>query len=271
MRTRFDVVLHGANHDSLNDEATQDQTAWLRAVAVEALAEIEAAEKRFNFYDPDSWLSRVNQRAAQSPVQVPADVFQLLELCLQIFTETDGVFDPAAASPASFAEVELIAGQRQVRFHHPQLQIDLGGIAKGWAIDLATETLLDEGVTSALVQGGSSSVRAVGAPPGQSSWKVQLAEHASTWLHNQALGVSHTFADDGSTEEPTCHIIDPARGEALRCPQLAAVLCPAEPPTAYTVSNDAMQSAPHPAAVADAWATALLLRHSQPFTWKQLP
>ncbi len=273
MRTRFDVVLPGEDNGSLTAEAAQAQTARLRAISAEALAEVEAAEKRFNFFDPESWLSRVNQRATHAPVQVPADVFALLSLCRELFVATDGAFDPAVGgldqikggvagqpnptpstltSRPSFADVEFDRANRRIQFHHPQLQLDLGGVAKGWAIDLAAEVLLDEDVTCALIQGGSSSMRAIGSPPGQQGWKVEIGSTASTWLHNQALAVSHSFADDGSTEPPTCHIINPANGAALRHPALAAVLGTS-------------------AAETDAWSTALLLQDSQPFLWKQLP
>lgn len=265
MRTRFDVVLHGDPDDTRSAEAAQLQTARLRALGEEAMAEIEAAEKRFNFFDPDSWLSRVNQRAASQAVRVPNDVYSLLKLCALVHSQTNGRFDPAAGSGSSFSQVDLNDEQRSVKFRHPQLQLDLGGIAKGWAIDLATEVLLDGEVTSALVQGGSSSLRAIGSPPGQRGWKVEIGNNVGTWLHNQALGVSHTFADDTSTEGPTCHIIDPVNGEALRQPQMAAVLC------AVAADNSPDRALDHPAAVADAWSTALLLQHPQSFLWKQLP
>lgn len=263
MRTRFDVVLHGeADADSQDFEAVQQQTARLRAVGLEALAEIEAAEKRFNFYDPDSWLSRINQRAAKGPVQVPADVFDLLQLCSRMVAETDGAFDPAFGR---FQDVELDSNHRRVQFHHPDLQLDLGGIAKGWAIDLAAEVLLDGEIESAMIQGGSSSMRAIGSPPDQRGWKIEIGDVAGTWLHNQALGVSHTFADDGSPDAPTCHIINPASGSPLRRPRMAAALCSAgevdDPDSLHT----------RPAATADAWSTALLLQTSDSFAWKQIP
>jgi FAD:protein FMN transferase len=278
MRTRFDVVLHGdadrnqaaqcdaarlsvvdaagdaerlADVDAAPGVAAQSQDlvaapAWLQAAGAEALAEIEAAEKRFNFYDPESWLSRVNQNAASGPTRVPPDVFELLQLCQEMHQQTGGRFDPAVGSRTNFSQVALDPSARSVHFTAPGMQLDLGGIAKGWAIDLAAEALLDAEVTSALVQGGSSTIRAIGSPPGQRGWKVEIGSAACTWLHHQALGVSHSFADDGSTSGPTCHIINPVDGEPLRQPRLAAALSPA---------SDSRRAA----AIADAWSTALLV------------
>ncbi len=260
MRTRFDVIMHG--HAGLSPpapEAAQQQTARLRAAAETALAEIADAEQRFNFYDPESWLSRINRDAAKGPVRVPPDVFELLQLCQRVHKDSGGAFDPAVASTsATFAQVRLSPASRRVQFLHPSVQLDLGGIAKGWAIDLAVEALMEAGVTSALVHGGTSSIRAIGQPPGETGWKINIGDQACVSLRDQAMGISHTFSGGGSTKDATCHIINPADGDVLRLPRLAAAVC----------SGDGHDKSP--AALTDAWSTALLLRHSEPFTWKHL-
>ncbi|NQU48148.1 MAG: FAD:protein FMN transferase [Planctomycetes bacterium] len=276
MRTRFDVIVHGdAGLSPPAPEAAQQQTARLRAAAETALAEIADAEQRFNFYDPESWLSRINRDAAKRPVRVPPDVFELLQLSQRVFRDSGGAFDPAVASASTdatdlavaagqsnlagtelptFAQVRLSPASRRVQFLHPSLQLDLGGVAKGWAIDLAVEALIEAGVTSALVHGGTSSIRAIGQPPGETGWKINIGDQACVSLCDQALGISHTFSGGGSTKDATCHIINPADGDVLRLPRLAAALCSGVGAAAWT----------------DAWSTALLLQHSAPFTWKQL-
>jgi FAD:protein FMN transferase len=280
MRTRFDVIVHGdAGLSPPAPEAAQPQTARLRAAAETALAEIADAERRFNFYDPESWLSRINREAAKAPVRVPPDVFELLQLCQRVFRDSGGAFDPAVASAAAgksdlagtelptFAQVRLSPASRRVQFLHPCVKLDLGGVAKGWAIDLAVEALMEAGVTSALVHGGTSSIRAIGHAPGESGWRINIGDQACVSLRDQALGISHTFSGGGTTKDATCHIINPADGDVLRLPRLAAALC--------SGVGGGIQFAPHASnshatALTDAWSTALLLRHSEPFTWKHL-
>jgi thiamine biosynthesis lipoprotein len=247
MRTRFEVVLPGV------------QTDRLRAAAEAALAEIRSVERTFSFFDQKSWVSKINRLAAHSPLRVPPDVFELLQICQSVHRDTHGAFDPCVATPtscpdrtsATFDKVQLHSPSRTVHFHHPELELDLGGIAKGWAIDQAVAVLLEAGVTSALVHGGTSSVRSLGVPENECGWKIAIGEFASTWLASQALSVSHTFSDSEAQSNQSCHIIHPRSGHPISLQRQSAVLASS-------------------ATLADAWSTALLVDASEPFTWKQI-
>jgi thiamine biosynthesis lipoprotein len=126
-----------------------------------------------SFHDADSDLSRLNRTASSGAVSVHPWTYAVLEMALQINRHSDGAFNIAVAPalqrmgqlpgvshaspspgdiPAADA-IELLA-DNQVRFRHPSVLIDLGGIAKGFAVDRAIEALQSRGVRAAMVNAG---------------------------------------------------------------------------------------------------------------------
>jgi thiamine biosynthesis lipoprotein len=118
--------------------------------------------------------------------------------------------------------------------------LDLGAVAKAEALDRAAEVLREHGVEAALLHGGTSSVLAIGAPPGERGWRVGIADLACALLRDAALGVS-------GNRRP--HVRDPRTGATLAdAPRTAAVVAPT-------------------AAAADALSTALLVASGADFSF----
>ncbi|MBZ0170953.1 MAG: FAD:protein FMN transferase, partial [Phycisphaerales bacterium] len=124
--------------------------------------------------------------------------------------------------------------------------LDLGGVAKGFALDLATEALRDAGVTSALLHGGSSTVVAIGSPPDAGAWCVALeglSEASSpppvARLRDRAMSVSSQQSDRPG------HVIDPSTGVSAQAATWAACIG-------------------RSAEATDAWATALIVLGNRP-------
>ncbi|MBI3878306.1 MAG: FAD:protein FMN transferase [Verrucomicrobia bacterium] len=178
MATRFEIVLHG-------DDATR-----LRAAGEEALNEIERLEAQLSFFKPTSEISRLNTHAASAPVRVEPVLFRLLQHALRLSRETGGAFDITVAplmrawgfikssgqlpDPQALEEARKCTGWRlvelderefTVRFARPGVKLDLGAIGKGYALERAADILRDDGITSALLHGGTSTVYALGSPP----------------------------------------------------------------------------------------------------------
>jgi thiamine biosynthesis lipoprotein len=119
--------------------------------------------------------------------------------------------------------VDLDAKKRSVRFLTPGIELDLGGIGKGWALDCAAETLRRHGVSAALLGAGQSTYYAIGAPPDEGGWPIRVTEPQDTTrtlstalLRDQALSTS------GSSEKSFefggrrySHIIDPRTGHPV--------------------------------------------------------
>ncbi len=145
--------------------------AVLAAGVAAAFAAIARVQSLLSYHEPSSELFRLNYEATRRPVRVDAWTIQVLALARRIYAASDGCFDPVvipllertgylprlsgapgASSRASFADVILLPANR-VRFARP-LRLDLGGIAKGFAVDRAIDALRAAGVSAGLVNAG---------------------------------------------------------------------------------------------------------------------
>jgi len=249
MGTRFELVLHG------------EDEFFLRAAGEQAIAAIEDEHRRLSLFDPASLVGRVNALAAEHPVAVDRDLFALLLTARGVWEQSGRAFDPAMggfmrrwghrgapADPsipaAGFEAVVLDPGASSVAFAHPGVLIDLGGIAKGYALDRAAEALRAAGVGTALLHGGTSSIAAIGSPPGAEGWRVRLAgDTAELILRDCSASVS---APAGRvTGAGAGHIIDPRTGNPVGLEIEAAV-----------VGESGV--------LADAWSTALVVLGDRP-------
>ncbi len=264
MATRFELVLHG------------DDEGHLRSAGEEAIREIKRIAKRFSFYDPASELSQVNRAAADREIRVSGELFELLSLCQNIYHDSQGAFDPTvgpllwawgftsgtpqrpnkselrdALSITGFENVSLDSSDNSVRFRAKGIELDLGGIAKGWALDECKILLQEAGIDCALLHGGTSSVLTIGGESKGEPWRVGLedpyesGEHP-TWfshcsLHGMALSVSaihgKSFVHDNIEYG---HVVDPRTGHSISGPIVSAVTA-------------------NSAALADAFSTAMLV------------
>jgi len=143
---------------------------------------IEKIQSLLSFHDSHSELSLLNRAAYRSAVSVHPWTWRVLGMCRRLHMASRGIFDPSVAlrlvengllpapigsgdSPehsACFSDVEMTGG-RKIRFLKP-LWLDLGGIAKGFAVDVAILTLRAHGVRQAHVNAGGD-MRAMGGKP----------------------------------------------------------------------------------------------------------
>ncbi len=215
--------------------------------ARDALDLVDQLESQLTVYRESSEVCRLNRLAAHGPVPVDERLFELLLLSARLFEETGGAFDitagaltkcwgffkgprrvPAADELAAALErvgmrhVHLDAGRRTVRYLRPGLEINLGSIGKGSALDRAAELLRGKWqVSSALLHGGSSSVYALGSPPHDPrGWVVGIADPRNpdyrlgrVRLKDRALGTSAaTFQHLEHEGRKLGHILDPRTG-----------------------------------------------------------
>jgi len=217
--------------------------------ATAALDEVDRLEAQLTVYDDASEVSRMNATAWQRPVRVRRNLFELLQCAEKLTEQTGGAYDITAGAlikcwgffrgprrvPSSeeieaalqcvgMHHVTLDAEHRTVHYDRPGLEINLGSIGKGFALDRAAEVLRGRcGRRNALLHGGSSSVYAVGDSPAEGKgggWLVGVADVlrpseqlATVRLRNKGLGTSCTtqqyFEADGKTWG---HILDPRGG-----------------------------------------------------------
>lgn len=212
--------------------------------AVEAvLSEMRRVDALMSHYKPDSELSRVNQGAALAPVRVAPELAALIEKALELSRLTGGAFDITYASvgylydyrrhlkPSEsqiesglgavdwrFVEVDRQAST--VRFAREGVRIDLGGIAKGHAVDQAIGILRSRGIAHAIVTAGGDS-RIIGDRLGR-PWMVGIRHPddpdrviVRIPLVDEAVSTSgdyERYFDEGG--ERYHHIIDPGTGRS---------------------------------------------------------
>jgi FAD:protein FMN transferase len=214
------------------------------AAATDALDEIDRLESRLTVFRDSSEVSVVNSEAAKTSVEVSSQLFDLLTLCKQLYEETAGAFDITSGPltrcwgflrrqgrlPAQdeIDQAMLVVGSdkllfdettRSVRFERQGMEINLGSIGKGYALDSAAN-LMSTKVSGALLNAGSSSMRAIGKGEHGDGWLVGLRNPRSKLrrlgvlrLRDCALSTSGSeeqfFEDQGKRYS---HIIDPRSG-----------------------------------------------------------
>lgn len=226
-----------------------------------AFAEIDRLEQQLTVYRETSEVSRLNRLAAGMAVPVDKNLFQLLELAARITQETEGAFDITAGAlikawgffrgprrvPSDEERLEALgrvgmhyvalnSEARTVRYLRPGLEINLGSIGKGYALDRAAERLRDShGLTIALLHGGHSSVYAIGNGPVDSGgWAVGVRHPwepgrrlAVVRLRDRALGTSAaTFQHLEYNGRKLGHLLDPRTGWPAEKVALASVVAP---------------------------------------------
>lgn len=209
-------------------------------VAVEAAyAAIARVHVAMSVHEPASELSRLNRSAHLAAVPVSADVLTVLRAALSFAEDSAGAFDPVVggrltalgllpacevtAAPQSTWRDVLIDGD-QLRFRQP-LRLDFGGIAKGYAVDLAIEQLHAAGIAEAQVNAGgdlrvfgpASQRIALRDPRAPSQWS-QIVE-----LDDQALATSAPYYAAGSSPSA---LIDPRSGSPYAGADSISVIAP---------------------------------------------
>ena len=211
----------------------------------EALDEVDRIDRLMSHYKSDSQLSRVNREAARHAVAVDQELFDFIADAMRYHRESDGTFDitvgplmkawgffggegripsdealRAARRLVGGGHVILDPAARTIGFDEPGVELDLGGIAKGYAVDRAVLVLKRRQVAAALVSAGGSTIYALGAPPGQSGWPITIQDPIDSRkialtveLKDRAISVAgrseKSFEAGGITYS---HIMDPRTG-----------------------------------------------------------
>ena len=226
---------------SCSVELWADDEARGRALVAEVLAEYRRIDAEMSTYKPDSEISRVNAHAAETPIVVSDELFRLVERSLELSAASEGAFDItydsvgylydfrahkrptdaeiAARLPAiDYRHVVLDRAKRTIFFTTQGVRINLGGIAKGYTVELAAAMLRSRGVENAILNAGGDS-RVIGDRRGQ-PWIVgirhpRVAGEVVTRLPlvDEAISTSgdyeRYFEENGRRYH---HIINPATG-----------------------------------------------------------
>ena len=234
MGTEFRIALYG------------EKRGVLASTAVAAFDEARRIDALISNYQPDSELSRINDSAADAPVAVSTEMAEFLETSFDYSRASDGAFDitvgalmkvwgfykgsgrlpskrevAGALARSGRGKVRFDPAARTVALEAHGLELDPGGIGKGYAVEKMVALLREYGVRSAFLSAGSSSLYAIGAPPDEPhGWRVEVKNPrdadkvaAELYLKDESLSSSGSyekfFEVDGKRY---AHIMDPRTG-----------------------------------------------------------
>jgi thiamine biosynthesis lipoprotein len=236
-------------------ELWHDDPALAGRVLADIMAEMRRIDRAYSTHRDDSDLSELNRRAPAGWVPVSAEMIHLLEESRRMSELSGGAFDVTYASAGRFYDyrehlrpddatlraaveaidyryVEADAANARVRYRRPEVYVDLGGIAKGYAVDRAIAILRGAGIEHGAVSAGGDT-RIVGDRRGE-PWKVGIrdprrdgAVSAVLPLFDTAVSTSgdyeRYFEEDGVRYH---HILDPQTGKSSRGARSVTILGP---------------------------------------------
>jgi thiamine biosynthesis lipoprotein len=213
---------------------------------------VDRLENELSRFRPNSDITRINHLAAGEHTRVAPSTLECLVIARHVFDLTGGAFDISIGT--GLPSLELDADDFVVRATRTGVQIDLGGIGKGYAVDLMAELLEEWDLGTALVHGGFSSLLALQPPPGRGGWPLTLSDPGAPSRVLARLSVRQTALGASGVRKGD-HILDPRTGQPVRG-RRAAWVAVGRPEAAGTRMEEGPRIAP--AAIADALTTAFM-------------
>jgi len=248
MGSTYSIAIYG--NDRVEMEAAVDA----------AFDEVHRLDEMLSNYKPDSEWSEVNRHAAERPMKISPELFQLLSACVAYSRESEGAFDIsvgplmkvwgfykgsghlphrpevlAALTKVGYRHIHLDAAAQTVWFDRPGVELDPGGIGKGYAVDRMVDVLRQKGFSIALVAGSGSSIYGMGAPPEEpKGWRVEIRDPrdshkaaAEVFLKDTSMSTSGSYEKFFRAEGRTyAHIMDPRSGYPAQGSVSVSVIAP---------------------------------------------
>jgi Membrane-associated lipoprotein involved in thiamine biosynthesis len=233
MGTVFEVVVYGLPMDRAS------------AAIDKALDEAVRLDDVMSNYKDNSDLSRMNRSAHFQAMQIPLDLYRVIEESLPYSRLSRGRFDISvgplvdlwkaamqggpmptkeeqakAKDCVGYQKIELTPPNR-IELHSTCMRLDLGSIGKGYAVDRMAEILRAEDVRNAYINAGGSTILGIGTPPGQKGWTVHLRKASDNLdlaviLIDNSLSTSEQTAASSINGDSPGHIVLPANGKPLQ-------------------------------------------------------
>jgi len=248
MGSTYSIAIYGT--DRVEMEAAVDA----------AFDEVQRLDQMLSNYKPDSEWSGVNRHAAEKPMKISPELFQLLSDCVEYSRESEGAFDIsvgplmkvwgfykgsghlphrpevlAALTKVGYRHIHLDAAAQTVWFDCPGVELDPGGIGKGYAVDRMVDILKRRGFSIALVAGSGSSIYGMGAPPTEpQGWRIEIRDPQSpsrtaveVFLKDVSMSTSGSYEKFFRAEGRTyAHIMDPRTGYPAQGTSSVSVVAP---------------------------------------------
>ncbi|NIA14670.1 MAG: hypothetical protein GWP08_11370 [Nitrospiraceae bacterium] len=239
MAAPFEIIIAG-----------QDES-YARQTAMEAFGEVDALEANLSRYRDSSDISRINHLEPGVWIRVSLDTFDCLRAAVKVSAETGGAFDvtigPLLAcyrgpdrsfrepSPEELEAARACVGAHLLEFDQTQcavrvktkgVQVDLGGIGKGFAADCVAATLKEWDIDAALINAGESTVYALGHPPDADGWPLGVGGVGNEAAPNETIAFADRALSGSGTHVRGRHIMDPRTGRPADRKLATWAICP---------------------------------------------
>jgi thiamine biosynthesis lipoprotein len=239
-----------------------EDAAALPRIVEDAFDEVDRIDRLMSNYKPESPLSQLNREAAgagfATPRTIDPELFAMIAESMRYSRASEGAFDitvgplmrawgffraegrvPTAAAledarrRVGYQHVTLNAERHEIAFDRRGVELDLGGIAKGYAVDRVVAMLRARHVAAALVSAGGSTIYALGAPPGEPGWEVSVQDPLTATKTALTLRLKDRVISIAGRSEKSferngvvySHIMDPRTGRPVQGMLTVAVLC----------------------------------------------
>ena len=229
------LPVHRFAHEAMATEfeilISHEDAAFAEQAADAAFRDIDILETELSRFVPSSDISRLNASSKGERIPIGLAAMDCLLLAQDVSMVTGGAFDitigplfklwrespdgevshvelEAARDSCGYQKIELVVDQHAASKFSDEVQLDLGGVGKGYALDQAAALLKEWDIEAALLHSGTSTVLAIGSAPGESKgWPVNAGPAGSdpVWIEDRALSGS-------GLEVQGAHIIDPRTG-----------------------------------------------------------
>lgn len=232
---RFAHFSMGTTFEAMLAEEDED---YARQIAQAIFAEIDRIKDIISRFDPTSEIGQINRLRAGQSLRIGVETYECLKAALLVQSQTHGAFDINVGSLMKYREAQnsesrpprtdilkqLALSQKSRGYmikylpakelgKPTELNLDLGGIGKGYALDCTLDILSDWGVKKALVHGGTSTALALGTPPegeGQrKGWPVGIGGNWNCPNTSKKFFLKDRALSGSGTEVKGDHIFDP--------------------------------------------------------------
>ena len=238
-----------------------DDARYAAQAARAAWDEVDRLERELSRFVRESDISRINLQPAGIPLRIGPDAFACIEMAHEIAALTGGAFDITIGSrvntrsrdddragsghaiisdsdaPIDMRLLPIDRASRSVVRLDERIRVDLGAIGKGYAVDQAVTILREWRIEAALVHSGGSTAYALGTPPGDDAWRLDIRNP----LQHDRILCTEAIGDAALSGSGTLlhgeHIIDPRSGRSATGPLAAWVLA------ASAAESDAISTA----------------------------
>lgn len=222
-------VIIGSNLNPESYELVQDIIAQV----------FEQVNQTYNNFNPESEISRINQLRSHENTSISKELYDIFQLTQQVVHDTEGLFDPTIAglekvwrqaqkedripSEEELIDIKTAIGWNNLSYtptsftkSHSKTEIDLCGIAKGYAIDLLEKALIEAGYSNIFIEWGGE-IKSHGSHPDNRLWTAMIMTpqekpYSLLQLHNQAIATSGDYInywEQTHQGDRYCHIYHP--------------------------------------------------------------